>query len=49
MAHAAEVFADAGADARDQASAETALPPRRFPKSSPSALEQVLDPRFLPD
>ncbi|HEX5079605.1 MAG TPA: DUF29 domain-containing protein [Geminicoccaceae bacterium] len=47
--HAAEVFARAYADAREQASAETALPLRAFPKSSPSTLEQALDPKFLSD
>jgi hypothetical protein len=46
--HAAEVFASAYADAREQASAETDLPLRSFPKSSPWTLEQTLDPRFLP-
>jgi Domain of unknown function DUF29 len=47
--HAAEVFARAYADAREQASAETGLPLRVFPKSSPYSLEQTLDPKFLPD
>jgi Domain of unknown function DUF29 len=47
--HAAEVFAPAYADAREQASAETGLPLRSFPKSSPYTLEQTLDPKFLPE
>jgi len=47
--HAAEVFMRAYADAREQASAETGLPLRGFPKSSPYTLEQTLDPKFLPD
>jgi hypothetical protein len=47
--HAAEVFAGAYADAREQASAETGLPLRVFPKACPYTLEQALDPRFLPD
>jgi Domain of unknown function DUF29 len=47
--YAAEVFASAYADAREQASAETGLPLRRFPKSGPYTLERALDPRFLPD
>ncbi len=47
--HAAEVFARAYADARERASAETGLPLRSFPKSSPYTLEQTLDPKFLPD
>jgi hypothetical protein len=46
--HAAKVFARAYADAREQASAETGLPLRAFPKSSPFTLEQTLDPKFLP-
>jgi Domain of unknown function DUF29 len=47
-AHAAAVFARAYADARERASAETGLPLRTFPRSSPYTLEQTLDPRFLP-
>jgi hypothetical protein len=47
--HAAEVFARAYADAREQASAETGLPLRAFPKSSPYTLEQTLDSKFLPE
>jgi hypothetical protein len=47
--HAADVFARAYADARERASAETGLPLRTFPKSSPYTLEQTLDPKFLPD
>jgi hypothetical protein len=47
--HAAEVFARGYADARERASAETELPVRSFPKSSPYTLEQTLDPQFLPD
>jgi hypothetical protein len=47
--HAAQVFARAYADAREQASAETGLPLRSFPKSGPYTLEQTLDPRSLPD
>jgi len=47
--HAAEVFARAYADACEQASAETGLPLRTFPTSSPYTLEQTLDPKFLPE
>jgi hypothetical protein len=47
--YAAEVFARAYTDAREQASAETGLPLRAFPRSSPYTLEQALDPGFLPD
>jgi hypothetical protein len=47
--HATEVFMRAYADAREQASTETGLPLRNFPKSSPYTLEQILDPKFLPD
>ena len=47
--HASEVFTEAYEDAREQASAESGLPPRAFPKSSPYTLEQTLDPDYLPD
>ena len=47
--YAADVFASAYADAREQASAKTGLPLRRFTKSSPYTLEQALTARFLPD
>jgi hypothetical protein len=47
--YAAEVFGRAYADAREQASAETGLPLRSFPRSCPYTLEQTLDARFLPD
>jgi len=47
--HAAAVFARAYADARERASAETGLPLRTFPRSSPYTLEQTLDSKFLPD
>ena len=47
--HAAGVFTSAYADARERASAETRLPLRTFPKSSPYTLKQTLDPKFLPD
>ena len=42
--HAAEVFARAYADAREQASAETGLPLRSFPALQP--LHAGTDPRF---
>jgi hypothetical protein len=47
--YAAEVFARAYADARERASAETGLPLRSFPRTSPYTLEQTLDAKFLPD
>jgi hypothetical protein len=47
--YAGEVFARAYADAREQSSAETGLPLRTFPRSSPYTLEQTLDPSFLPN
>jgi hypothetical protein len=47
--YAAEVFALAYVDARERASAETGLPLRSFPRTSPYTLEQTLDPKFLPD
>jgi hypothetical protein len=46
---AASVFARAYTDAREQASVETGLALKAFPRSSPYTLEQALDPRFLPD
>jgi Domain of unknown function DUF29 len=46
--HASAVFTEAYEDAREQASAESALPLRQFPKASPYTLEQVLDPKYLP-
>jgi hypothetical protein len=47
--HAVAAFAQAYADAREQASAETGLPVESFPEQCPYTLEQVLDPRFLPE
>ncbi len=47
--HAAAVFARAYTDARERASAETGLPLRTFPTSTPYTLDQTLDPNFLPD
>ena len=47
--HVAAVFARAYADARERASAETGLPLRTFPRSSPYTLEQTLDSKFLPE
>ena len=47
--YAAEVFARSYVDAREQASAETGLPLRSFPRTSPYTLEQTLDAKFLPD
>jgi hypothetical protein len=47
--HAAEVFARAYADAREQASTETGVPLHTFPTSNPYTLDQTLDPEFLPD
>ena len=46
--HAAKMFTRAYADARERASAETGLPQRSFPKSSPYTLERTLDSNFLP-
>ena len=47
--YARVVFAEAYADARARASAETGLSERTFPRVSPYTLEQALDPEFLPD
>jgi hypothetical protein len=46
--HAGAIFSRAYADARERASAETGLPLDAFPTSSPYALDQTLDPKFLP-
>ena len=43
--HATKVYARA---ARERASAQTGLPLRSFPRSTPYTLEQTLDPKFLP-
>jgi hypothetical protein len=47
--YAAEVLARAYVDARERASAETGLPLRSFPRTSPYTLEQTLGAKFLPD
>jgi len=47
--HAEAVFAKAYADARTRALAETGLPTRRLPRTSPYTLEQALDLDFLPE
>ena len=47
--HARGVFAEAYADARALAIAETGLAERTFPPLPPYTLEQTLDPGFLPD
>lgn len=44
-----EVFERCYRDAREQAAAETGLPPATFPDEPPFSLEQALDPGFLPD
>jgi hypothetical protein len=47
--HAVAVFAQAYADAREQAGADTGLEVATFPERPPYTLEQALDPQFLPD
>jgi hypothetical protein len=47
--HAVAVFAEAYADAREQASAETGLPVATFPYQCPYTLDEALDPQFLPE
>lgn len=42
------LLADAYADARKEAAAETGLPPDRFPPACPYALDAVLDEAFWP-
>jgi Domain of unknown function DUF29 len=49
MGYARDVFAEAYADARARASAETGLSERAFPRESPYTIEQTLDPKYLPD
>ena len=44
-----EVFERCYRSAREQAAAETALPAEMFPGEPVFALEQALDPAFLPD
>jgi uncharacterized protein DUF29 len=45
----AEVFERCYLRAREQAAAETGLPPETFPAQPPFTLEQTLDAKFLPD
>jgi hypothetical protein len=47
--YAKDVFAEAYADARARASAETGLSERTLPHAAPYTLEQALDPHFLPE
>jgi hypothetical protein len=47
--YARDVFVEAYADARARALAETGLPVQSFPAEPPFTLEQVLDPKYLPD
>jgi Domain of unknown function DUF29 len=47
--HLAAVFPHAYDDARARAIILTGLPQRAFPQTSPYTLEQVLDPKYLPD
>lgn len=47
--YARDMFEEAYADARARALAETGLPVQRFPAEPPFTLEQVLDPKYLPD
>lgn len=44
-----EVFVRCYRAAREQAAAETGLATSRFPEASPFAVEQALDPDFLPE
>jgi len=47
--HLGNEFAECYAAGRHQAIIETGLSEKRFPKTPPWTLEQVLDPDFLPD
>jgi Domain of unknown function DUF29 len=48
-AYPSEVFERCYRGAREQAAAETGLPPSDFPEVSPYTVGQALDPDFLPD
>jgi hypothetical protein len=43
------MFSECYADSCEQAAAETGLSPDSFPAELPFTLEQVLDPKYLPD
>jgi Domain of unknown function DUF29 len=43
------MFSECYADSCEQAAAETGLSPDTFPAELPFTLEQVLDPKYLPD
>jgi hypothetical protein len=45
----AEVFERCYLRAREQAAADTGLPPETFPAKPPFTLEPALDPQFVPD
>ena len=43
------MFSECHADSCEQAAAESGLSPDTFPPEPPFTLEQVLDPKYLPD
>ena len=43
------MFSECYADSCEQAAAESGLSPDTFPAEPPFTLEQVLDPKYLPD
>jgi hypothetical protein len=43
------MFSECYADSCEQAAAESGLSPETFPAAPPFTLEQVLDPKYLPD
>jgi hypothetical protein len=43
------MFAECYADSCEQAAAESGLSPTTFPAEPPLTLEQVLDPKYLPE
>lgn len=49
LATARVMFSECYADSCEQAAAESGLSPDIFPAQPPFSLEQVLDPKYLPD
>ena len=49
LPYAREIFAECYTDSREQAAAESGLSPDSFPAEPPFSLEQVLDPKYLPE
>jgi hypothetical protein len=43
------MFSECYADSCEQAAAESGLSPDSFPAEPPFSLEQILDPKYLPE